>query len=234
MALVVILAITWLAILGPGIVRRRSQFSDGTGSIAHFHRQLRVLRRSSPAPIVRPAFRLRSVQGEGLPGGPDADAGAVPVLTVVGADRLPRPALAFLGERTAAPGGRSFEGDRFDAPGPSHAGTGNRPSSFRPLTPSVRQLNCKRRRDTLAVLAMVFVGTLLVGGIPGAHALWVLTAFSAVVLAGYVTLLVHLRNMAAERQHKLRYLEPRHAGRAYDAQPDDASYGRPAARAAAR
>ncbi len=75
-------------------------------------------------------------------------------------------------------------------------------------TTDARLLVRRRRRDTLTVMAAVFVVTLGIGFVPGASAAWVLTALSGVALAAYVVLLVHLRRMAEERERKLRYLKP--------------------------
>jgi hypothetical protein len=51
-----ILAMVWLAVLGPGLLRRRAE-RRSTDSIGAFHRQLRVLQRTGPA-LVDPAYRL--------------------------------------------------------------------------------------------------------------------------------------------------------------------------------
>lgn len=69
-----------------------------------------------------------------------------------------------------------------------------------------RQRTLKRRRDVLLGLAGATVGSLLLGAIPAFHLLWVLTLLSGVALAGYVAMLVHMRNLAAERDMKLRFL----------------------------
>ncbi len=107
MILVIIIVAAWIVILAPSLMKRRSQGVGEIGSISHFHRQLRVLEHSGPQPIVTPAYRLRSVDGGGVttqvPGGPEAPA---PVLSVVGASQLPRPALAFLGDDPGAEPGR--------------------------------------------------------------------------------------------------------------------------------
>jgi hypothetical protein len=240
MILVIIIAAAWIVILAPSLMKRRSQSVGEIGSISHFHRQLRVLEHSGPQPIVTPAYRLRSVDGGGAttqaPGGPEAPA---PVLSVVGASQLPRPALAFLGDDPgdgsgvqpgASQPGASQPGDWqpghwpvgsprerlvFDAsagqigPRPAlpvtAAGTG---MPGRMGTTDARLLVRRRRRDTLTVMAAVFVVTLAIGFVPGASAAWVLTALSGVALAAYVALLVHLRRMAEERERKLRYLKP--------------------------
>jgi hypothetical protein len=189
--LVIIIAVAWIAILAPNMMKRRTRLGDGISSISHFHHQLRVLEHSAPAPIVAPAYRLRAVEGAAIgPSDPDEEV-AAPVLTVVGADQLPRPALAFLGR----------DGDESPVP-----------PSPPPVVPPrlaelpTRHLVRRRRRDTLAVLVGVFVTTVLLGLLPGAHPAWVVSALSAVALVAYVALLVRLRKLADERSRKLHYL----------------------------
>jgi hypothetical protein len=189
--LVIIVAVAWIAILAPNMMRRRTRTGDGISSISHFHQQLRVLEHSAPAPIVAPAYRLRAVDGGAAgPAGPD-DEGAAPVLTVVGADQLPRPALAFLGR----------DGDESAVPVAP-------PPVVPPRSPDApdRHLVRRRRRDTLAVLTGAFVTTLLLGLLPGAKAAWVVSALAGVALVAYVALLVRLRKLAEERGRKLHYL----------------------------
>jgi hypothetical protein len=59
-----ILAIVWAAVLGPSLLRRRSERS--TDSIGAFHRQLRVLERAGPT-TVDPAHRLDTAYPSGSP-----------------------------------------------------------------------------------------------------------------------------------------------------------------------
>jgi hypothetical protein len=214
--LVIIMVVAWMVILGPSILKRRSR-AGGVNSISHFHRQLRVLEHSAPQPLVAPAHRLRALDGSGPLGvsSNPAGGGPAPVLTVVGATELPRPALAFLGDdRTGA-----TAPDGPDGPGPyppprrELGGTGDpRPDILGAPgwsgESAARQLTRRRRRDTLAVLSLVLVSTALIGFIPGASAARIATAVSAVALAAYVCLLVHLRKRADEREQKLRYLSP--------------------------
>jgi hypothetical protein len=81
-----ILAMVWLAVLGPGLLRRRAE-RRSTDSIGAFHRQLRVLERTGPA-LVDPAYRL----------GDDTDAAS----TALRLPRAQRPA-----RRATAPAVRS-------------------------------------------------------------------------------------------------------------------------------
>jgi hypothetical protein len=230
MVLVIIVAVAWMVILGPSLMRRRSRTVGEIGSISHFHQQLRVLEHSAPQPIVAPAYRLRSVDGNDDPRfGPDGSGNTrAPVLTVVGADQLPRPALAFLGEpagpsQPPAPvrvppnrigvdlqGDRGLEFDDLDHPDHPDRLEMDDPlaGSTRTVDPLARHLIRRRRRDTLGVLAAVFVGTMMIGFVPGAGAVWSVTALSGIALAGYVALLVRMRRLSEEREQKLRYLRP--------------------------
>ena len=228
--LVIIIVAAWAVILGPNLLKRRAR-GGGDQSITHFHYQLRVLEQRAPEPIVAPAYRLRAVDGSGAPNSIHyPDDGRPPVLTVVGAKELPRPALAFLGDpepeavAPAYPADRArpvrteptafpfadadadedpYDRDRrADDPrlGPDHARRAS--ESF------TRAQARRRRRDTLAVLAAVFAVTVLAGGVTGSSVAWAIAGLDGVALAGYVGLLVHLRRMAHEREHKLRYLDP--------------------------
>mgnify|MGYP003330623527 CR=1 FL=1 len=108
MVVVVMILVAWVVILGPSMIRRRAR-AGSQQSIVHFHHQLRILEHSAPEPIVAPAYRLRAVDGTDAPHGISyPGTGQRPVLTVVGAKDLPRPALALLGE--PAPGFPAGEG----------------------------------------------------------------------------------------------------------------------------
>ncbi|MGA8726795.1 MAG: hypothetical protein WB565_17310 [Acidimicrobiales bacterium] len=223
--LLVVVAVVWIAILGRGMVRRRTSGGDGITSISDFHQQLRVLEHSSPPPIVAPAYRLRAIGGRQVSPedveGPEHD--GRPVLTVVGAKDLPRPALAFLGQEAdddaticdpsaqTPPTSASSPGRQAAAPpvpSEQRLPRPREPVAVPPPDPFARQLARRRRRDTLGVLAAVFFLTMLAGFIPGASVLWTLTAVSGLALTAYVVLLVQIRRRADERERKLRYLDP--------------------------
>jgi hypothetical protein len=225
--LVFIILLAWVVILGPSLLKRRSR-SGGTQSITHFHYQLRVLEHSAPEPIVAPAYRLRAVDGTGAATGITyPERSTPPVLTVVGAKELPRPALAFLGDPVDDGADPVVDDETepppsvlYDGPGaglPVRAPRGVRAAADGPaewaaapraVEASSRQLARRRRRDTLTVLAAIFGVTLVLGAATGSSALWALFALDAVALAGYVAVLVHLRRLALERERKLHYLDP--------------------------
>ncbi len=236
MVLVIIILVAWAVILGPSLLKRRAR-SGGDQSITHFHHQLRVLEHSAPEPIVAPAYRLRAVDGSGTPTGITyPDTGTPPKLTVVGANELPRPALAFLGEPVAEPvaGPEPMPAaapTRTVDPDPIARRVAGRPAPGRPRPPvdewdtfavpapgghgvqrsegPARGEARRRRRDTLSVLAAVFALALVLAAVTGATALWALCALDAVALGAYVALLVHLRRLAMERERKLHYLDAR-------------------------
>jgi len=65
---------------------------------------------------------------------------------------------------------------------------------------------CKRRRDVLAVMVCVILGSGVLGSIPVLRPLLGLTALALVVAVLYVVMLVRLGGRATERTAKLRYL----------------------------
>jgi hypothetical protein len=72
--------------------------------------------------------------------------------------------------------------------------------------PYFRPDACRRRRNTLAGLLAVLIGTGLLGVVPALRPALVVTVIGAVLVAGYLALLVYLRTLALEREVKLRYL----------------------------
>ena len=213
--LVIIILMAWLVILGPNLMKRRSRAAGGINSISHFHHQLRVLEHSAPQSTVTPAYRLRAVDGAGVPlQGPDgSELRVAPKLSVVGADQLPRPALAFLGKDPPGSDADTDAGpaDRPDIgthPVPDPVGSGASGEEVGSGDALARSRVRRRRQDTLGVLSLVFGITILIGFIPGATAAWAVSLVPGLVLAAYVALLVRLRLRAEERQRKLRYLHP--------------------------
>ena len=77
---------------------------------------------------------------------------------------------------------------------------------------SARARTQRRRRDIFVGLLAAMGTSLLLGFIPGLRILWVVHVLFDAMLAGYVGLLVHMRNQAAEKEMKVRFL-PRPARR---------------------
>jgi hypothetical protein len=78
----------------------------------------------------------------------------------------------------------------------------------------------RRRRDVFVALLVGAVGSFLLAMIPGLSVLWSVQVLFDLLLVGYVALLIRIRNLAAERELKMRRLPQTQravrAGRAYD------------------
>ena len=71
---------------------------------------------------------------------------------------------------------------------------------------SVRGRALRRRRNVLLGLVASTLLFIVLGAVPGMHVLLAGAAVFAVMLAGFVALLVNMRNAAAEREMKLTFL----------------------------
>ncbi len=98
--------------------------------------------------------------------------------------------------------GRTTPGGMVAVPAPSRA---------------VRVRRCvKRRRDILLGLLVVMGASLLLGLIPALRIAWTVHVVADVAFVAYLWALVHRRNLAAEREAKVRYLpRPAHADGAF-------------------
>ena len=95
---------------------------------------------------------------------------------------------------------------RHVAPGPRQAAAAPRPAAPRPGTASGRALARKRRRDVFCGLLVAMGATLVLSLIPSLRMMLVLHVVVDLVFAAYVALLVRARNVAAERELKVRFL----------------------------
>ena len=177
-----VLALIWGALLVSWLKSRsESTFSDSVGT---FRRHLTVLERATPT-TVRPANRLR-----------DGYSGAAQYRSSArGQLQAGRPTPA-----------------RHPAPGRS-AGAAARPTgarSGRPIAGNAAALRRrqaqKRRRDVFFALLAGAAGSFLLALIPGLSIMWAVQVICDVLLAGYVAMLVRIRNLAAERELKLRFI----------------------------
>lgn len=71
---------------------------------------------------------------------------------------------------------------------------------------SPRQRSIRRRRDILVGLAVGSLGSLVLGFLPAFRVLWFVHLGADVLLAGYIGALIYMRNAAAERAEKVRFL----------------------------
>ena len=174
-----VLALVWGA-LAVSWLRSRSvnTFSDSVGT---FRRHLHVLERATPT-SVPPANRLRDSRTHQAAGRPGVRQAAAPV-------RGGHPGPARSG-RPVPPAGRG----RLSRPVAGNAAALRR-----------REMQ-KRRRDVFVALLAATLGSFLLALIPGMSMMWSVQVIFDLLLAGYVALLVRLRNLAAERELKLRFM----------------------------
>jgi hypothetical protein len=79
--------------------------------------------------------------------------------------------------------------------------------AFRTARSAVTRRNARRRRrDILMALLVAAATTFVLGAIPALRMLWLVHAAADVLLISYVALLVRQRNLAAERDLKVRHL----------------------------
>ena len=181
-----VLAAVWAAVLIPPALRARQE-GRPSDSISNFRRQLAVLRRTGPR-----SNRLGSVDHWARPYAP-------PPPTLASVSRL-HSGLPTNGR--PPPAGRGAVG-RVPA--------GGRPSP----ASAARSRTLRRRRDVLTGLAAAVVVSLLVAVVTGLSSMFVvLHVVADVLLVAYVSLLIHQRNAAAERDMNVRFLPQ--TGRSFD------------------
>lgn len=64
----------------------------------------------------------------------------------------------------------------------------------------------KRRRDIFVGLLVAMAGSLVLGALPPLRVLWMLHVVVDLAFVAYVATLIYLRNAAAEREMKVRFL----------------------------
>lgn len=84
----------------------------------------------------------------------------------------------------------------------------SQPRSVRSARPSAaaHQSTQKRRRDVFVTLIVAMAATLLLGFVPFLRVMWAVNAVIDGLFVAYVALLIHYRNVAAERDMKVRFL----------------------------
>ena len=175
-----ILVVVWAVVLVPGLLRRRLE-ARSDDSIGDFHRQLRVLQRTGPT-LVQGAARWRSTQqtGPALSGRPGAVVSKRHGLVLVRPDAAPAAAPAVAPDEV--------------------------PAGERPADPYFHPDACRRRRDVLAALVCVVLGSGLLAFVPMLRPVLGVTAFAVLITVTYMAMLVRIRSRAIERAEKLRYL----------------------------
>lgn len=187
-----VLAIVWAAVLGSWLRSRAGKtFGDSVGT---FRRHLTVLERAAPV-RVQPANSMRGPASIPVP----------PRLRVAGSsgsDSYGQP-VPLSARLAAAQEGAS----RSAKPAPG-AGRHRAAAPAQAAMSPRRRRTLQRRRQVLFFLLAAVAGTLLLGAIPGLHKLLYANVVFDLMLAGYVALLIRLRNLHAERDMKLTFLPP--------------------------
>jgi hypothetical protein len=176
-----VLAGIWAAVLIPPAVRARAEGRPGD-SISNFRRQLTVLRRTGP--------HRASLNGGGR---------------VAGADHWYRPHASSSALTTVHGPLRSSRTAPVGSPR-----VGGRPAHAPSPTSAARSRTIRRRRDVLTALLVACVATLALGLLFSIGIMLVAHVVADVLLVAYVALLVHQRNVAAERDMKVRFLPQPH------------------------
>lgn len=92
-------------------------------------------------------------------------------------------------------------------PAPVLAGPVGRPVA-RPVGMTARQRTIQRRRTVFLTLGSACLGSLLLGLLPPLGVLLKVHVLLDLLFVAYVALLVRMRNLAAEREMKVRFLAP--------------------------
>lgn len=87
--------------------------------------------------------------------------------------------------------------------GPTHT-----PAPAAPLRLGRNRSTVKRRRDIFVGLLVAMAGSLVLGFLEPLRILWTIHLLLDVLFAAYVGALVYLRNLAVERDMKVRFLPP--------------------------
>ena len=178
-----VLAAIWAAVLIPPAIRARAEGRPGD-SVVNFKRQLSTLRRTGPH---RASFTGASFSGGGRADGGDhwyRSRTVAPLAPVHGPLRSTRTSPVATMHRAPA-----------------------RPVRTAPSAVSAsRSRTIRRRRDVLSALVVAVLATLVLGLLPAFRVMLFAHLVADVLLVAYVALLIHQRNVAAERDLKVRFL----------------------------
>lgn len=195
----IILTIIWAVYLGWYLTQSKSNRQSGD-SIASFRNQLAILERRGP--------------GSGSRDFLGTAAGNLPLS--FGRSGGSKPSMSLNGGGFSGPLGRSRSGLN-PVPGTLMSGNretgsrvasnrvGNVPSQRGSVMPTLSGVR-KRRRDILIGLLSVAGATLVLGILPPLRMLWLAHLAVDGFLVAYVVMLIQVRNQAAERELKVRFL----------------------------
>ena len=200
MILLVLVAVLWLVVLAPSVVRRFTE-REGAGSIDHFHHQLQLLQHAGPK-SVNPAYRLHTAQpggnGNGLPPSADLESS--------------RPRLVLL---RAVGDGQSADIADVDGAHYERIGVIERPEpSVSPAQTNAglaayrRQQARQRCTLVLRLLTAAAISTGILGFLPSLRLAWVFTGLTGLAAFGLVGLIAYARELEGQRTTRSRRQAP--------------------------
>jgi hypothetical protein len=192
--LLVLVAVLWVVVLAPSVLRRFRE-RGGVGSVDHFHHQLELLEHAGPK-LVTPAYRLRSA---------GSDRSAAPPS---------RPKLVLL---RAVQDARAADIEDVDGAHYARVGVIQRPEP--PLSPAQTDVELAayrrqqaRQRCTLVLrlLAGAAVTTGILGALPALRLAWIFTGLTGIAALALAGLIAYAREVEGQRrQSRPRPLDSR-------------------------
>lgn len=184
MILLVLVAVLWVVVLAPSILRRIRE-RGGVGSVDHFHHQLDLLEHAGPK-LVAPAYRLRSA-GSGKSAAPSS-----------------RPKLVLL---RAVQDGQAADIEDVDGAHYARVGVIQRPEP--PVSPAQtdaelaayrRQQARQRCTFVLRLLAGAAITTGILGALPALRLAWIFTGLTGIAALALAGLIAYAREVEGQRR----------------------------------
>jgi hypothetical protein len=195
--LLVLVAVLWLVVLAPSVVRRFTE-REGAGSIDHFHHQLQLLQHAGPN-SVNPAYRLHTAHpGAGGDGPPP------PSFDLESS----RPRLVLL--RAV---GDAQSADIADEDGANYERIGVIERPEPPVSPAQtkaglaayrRQQARQRCTLVLRLLTAAAISTAILGFLPSLRLAWIFTGLTGLAAFGLVGLIAYAREVEGQRAQRSR------------------------------
>jgi hypothetical protein len=204
--LLVLIAVLWVIVLAPSVVRRFTE-REGAGSIDHFHHQLQLLQHAGPKSI-NPAYRLHTAHPGGRVDGLPQDL------------ESSRPRLVLV---RAVGDGQSTDSADVDGAHYERVGVieGPEPS----VSPSQtnaglaayrRQQARQRCTLVLRLLTAAAISTGILGFLPSLRLAWVFTGLAGLSALGLVGLIAYARDVEGQRSPRPHHRDDRFRSEQYD------------------
>lgn len=207
MILLLLIAVLWIVVLAPGVVKRFTE-RHGAGSIDHFHKELRLLEHAGPK-AVSPAYRLHTAQ----PGATLIPTGTEPSIAPGSA----RPRLVLV-----RPVGQDTDADVEGADGAQYERVGliappepvvSTAQTTAGLAAYQREVARRRCTTVLQVLAVLAIGTGILGIVPSLRLAWIFSGITGMAALGLVGLIAYAREIEVQRRVHARPPSPRPGSR---------------------